>query len=221
MPQASSGQPLEEVEALLRAMPELSLLARRQPGDPELPRVFYASMQSEGGTYPMVHVPVYGRPGTLWVGRAPGFDGPDSAHDEVEALFSFGIRRVVCLVPLASLANVPGCESYVADARARFGDGFRSVPVADFGTPDEDAPFEDELAAVDDALRLGTPTLIHCMAGCGRTGMFVACLLVRAGEAPQTAVRRFRRLRGCGPETPGQVGYVFRYARRLGDGSCR
>lgn len=210
-----------ELDTLLRAMPDLAQLAHRQPGEPERPRVFYASTETKHGTYPMVHIPVFGRPGTLWVGRSPGFGGLDSMQDEVDALYEFGIRRVVCLVPEPSLANTPDCANYGKSAREKFREGFRSVPVADFGTPADDAMFEQELASVDNALRVGTPTLVHCMAGCGRTGMFVSCLLVRTGQAPQTAIRTFRRVRGCGPETAQQVAYVFRYARRLGEGVCR
>lgn len=210
----------EEIDALLRAMPDLAELAQRQPGDPELPRVFYASMATQRGVFPMVHVPVYGRPGTLWVGRVPGMTGQDSAEVEIDAIHSFGIRRVVCLAPEAFLAAIPTCATYAPQARERFREGFRAVAVADFGTPPDDAVFEHEVALVDDALRVGTPTLVHCMAGCGRTGMFVSCVLVRCGLAPQTAIRAFRRVRGCGPETAEQVGYVFRYARRLGEGRC-
>jgi len=210
----------QELETLLKAMPELAQLAQRQPGDPELPRVFYASTRTKHGTYPMVHIPVYGRAGTLWVGRLPGFGGHDSMQDELDALHEFGTRHVVCLVPQPSLEDSPGCRTYAKRAREMFGEGFRSVPVADFGTPADDEVFEHALLDVDTALRKGTPSLVHCMAGCGRTGMFVSCLLVRAGQAPQSAIRTFRRVRGCGPETAQQVAYVFRYARRLGEGVC-
>jgi protein-tyrosine phosphatase len=196
----------------LKGMPELADLARKQPGDPELPRVFHAGTDADP-VYPMVHVPVYGRSGTLWVGRVPG-GGNLGVVREVDALVSFGIGRVVSLVPARDVT------AYVEAARERFGERFRVVPVADFGTPPDDRLFEHELALTDEALGAGSMVLVHCLAGCGRTGMFVSCLLVRAGDAPQSAIRRYRRLRGCGPETPEQVAYVVRYARRLGEGMC-
>jgi protein-tyrosine phosphatase len=209
-----SADQRRDLELLLRVMPGLADLARRQPGDPELPRVFHASTKTPGGTYPMVHIPVFGRQGTLWVGRLPGAGREATMEEELDAIVEFGIRRVVCLVPEASQS------AYVDAARARFGIGFRLVGVADFGTPSDDERFERELSMVDEELGAGTQVLVHCHAGCGRTGMFVSCLLVRAGEPPLAAVRRYRRLRACGPETPEQVAYVFRYSRRLGSGVC-
>ncbi len=207
-----------EIDTLLRSMPDLAQLAKRQPGEPDLPRVFYASVASQYGMYPMVHIPVYGRAGTLWVGRVPGLEEGDPAEQEVDALFEFGIRRVVCLVPGDALARLPSCAGYLDCGQQRFHEGFRHISIPDFGTPAHDVPFEHEVAATDAALLLGTPVLVHCMAGCGRTGTFVSSLMVRHGETPRSAIRRFRRVRGCGPETPEQVAYVFRYAQRLEEG---
>jgi len=206
----SNSNSHQELQTLLRVMPELKDLATRQPGDPELPSVHYAS-HNHGGIYPMVHIPVYGRAGTLWVGRLPGA-GPSPLEEEVDALKAFGIGRVICLVT----ERVAGM--YMHLARERFQIGFRRLEVPDFGTPPSDDVFEKELASTDEALGKGAQVLVHCHAGCGRTGMFVSCLLVRGGDAPSVAIRRFRRLRGCGPETPEQAAYVVRYARRWGEG---
>jgi hypothetical protein len=44
--------------------------------------------------------------------------------------------------------------------------------------------------------------------------MFLSCIMVTAGIAPEAAIRAFRNARRCGPETAEQVGYVFRFAER-------
>ncbi len=214
----SPGNTPGELDELLRSIPGIDALTQAQPGEPELPRVFYASMRAKRGTYPMVHIPLYGRLGTLWVGRLPGSSDEQSVEEEILALLEFGISRIVCLVPSAQIKQFPRCAQYESRAMQQWTDGFRTLPVDDFKTPLRDTPFETELADTDRALATGNQTLIHCVAGCGRTGMFVSCLLVRAGESPTNAIRKFRMLRGCGPETPEQVAYVFRYARRLEQG---
>jgi hypothetical protein len=215
MNNASDLQPSEEqireLAMWLKAMPELADLAQRQPGDPERPRLFYAKLRDKP-VYPMVHIPVMGRAGTLWVGRIPGAGLLDMTR-ELDAIMAFGITRIVCLAPLDQ------SSAYAAAARERLSDGFINLPVADFGTPADDRRFEREVLRTDEALHKEQSVLVHCLAGCGRTGMFVSCLLVRVGAAPQSAIRGFRRLREYGPETPEQVAYVVRFARRLGENS--
>lgn len=200
-----------ELDALLEAMPTLADLAKRQTVGQERPRVFHALTKGNHKIYPMVHIPVFGARGVLWVGRLPGIHDV-SVEVELEGVMDFGIGHVVCLLSEADH------RQYVAEARSKLGDCFRLVEVADFGTPLQDEFFENEVTMAHDALELGKQVLVHCHAGCGRTGMFVSCLLVRMGEAPLPAIQRYRHLRACGPETPHQVAYVFRYACRLAEG---
>ena len=84
--------------------------------------------------------------------------------------------------------------------------------------PGDVAAFLAALDEVDLCVGRGETVLVHCGAGCGRTGMFSACLLVRHGSTPVEAIRTHRRLRGCGPETPEQVAFVVWYARFLESG---
>jgi hypothetical protein len=74
-------------DAHLRLMPardlrdELSRLAQddrriveldsRHPDDPKEPLVVFAKPEGDAGLYPMVEIPIPGRPGRLWVGRLP------------------------------------------------------------------------------------------------------------------------------------------------------
>jgi protein-tyrosine phosphatase len=55
---------------------------------------------------------------------------------------------------------------------------------------------------------------VACMGGVGRTGMVVACALVRAGRTPAESVARVRSLRHpTAVETAAQERFVERYAR--------
>lgn len=206
---------------MLRGMPSLATLAKRQPGDREFPHVRFASEIAGERTYPMVHVPCGERTGRMWVGRLPGLAGGVPLEREVRALREFGVRRIVCLVPMANLRALAPVRDYPELGRKWFGDGFHLLEVMDFGTPPDDQRFEAMVARVDRALAEGEQVLAHCFAGCGRTGMFVACVLVRAGYAAADAVRLYRRHRGCGPETPEQVAYVQRFAQRLAGGAAQ
>ena len=166
-----------------------------------------------GGAATRLEVP--GRPAPLWAGRLPGWNDARRLEPELDELVTSGVRRVVCLVPAEDLEGTWGLPEYLPAVRDRFGRGFLHVPVEDGDAPAQDAPFEAAVDEVDRGLLAGESAFVHCVAGCGRTGTFAACVLVRAGLPPAEAVHAFRVARGCGPEGRLQELYVARYARRL------
>jgi hypothetical protein len=168
------------------------------------------------GSYPLflVEIPIPGRPGRLWASRLPGRP-PSATHWQIAALRAFGINRVVCLVPPEPLANLHGADRYLAEAGAEFGSAFHILDVEDHMVPAKDEEFDSCARTVDAALSAGERILVHCVGGCGRTGLFACCILIRAGLAAREAILHFRRHRRCGPETVEQVAYTYRYARRI------
>jgi atypical dual specificity phosphatase len=134
---------------------------------------------------------------------------------ELESIHSAGVSRVICLVPRADLPELCGLPDYAELCAAFFGEGHRFVEVVDYAAPGRVRAFTGALVLVDDALRAGAQVLAHCGAGCGRTGTFVACLLVIRGLDPFEALARYRRLWGCGPESAEQAAFVHDYARAL------
>lgn len=54
-----------------------------------------------------------------------------------------------------------------------------SLPVPDFDSPKDESEFERVLDDVRIALKGGRHVAVHCMAGIGRTGVFLACLAKR------------------------------------------
>lgn len=208
LPQASL---LEELHALLTENPRLAKLVEPHPDEPDRP--VHRLLAAGRAPYYVVPVPVAGRPGTLYVSRLPGLHH-DSTRAEVAALLDLGVNRIVCLVPTQTLNQVHHADRYLQEMATRFDGRFTQLEIVDHHVPRSDEAFEAALEAVDEDLRRGRTVLVHCVGGCGRTGMFVASLLVRAGLEAEEAIRAFRRQRRCGPETPEQVAYVVRYASR-------
>lgn len=54
------------------------------------------------------------------------------------------------------------------------------------------------------ALQGGGRVLIHCLGGCGRSGMAALRLMIESGEAPEAALARLRAVRSCAVETDEQ-----------------
>lgn len=207
-----------ELGEILRANPSLVELLHPQVDEPDLPT--FELLCSGQSPYYVVKVPIRGRPGTVWASRLPGIR-PSYTGEEVDALERFGIDRVVCLVPSEAIERLHGAHRYLAKVSQVFPGHFHQVEIVDHEVPGDDRRFEDTVALVDEALGSGEQVLVHCVGGCGRTGMFVASLMIKAGLSPIDAIREFRRRRRCGPETPEQLAYVLRYARRLHGGTDR
>jgi protein-tyrosine phosphatase len=87
-----------------------------------------------------------------------------------------------------------------------------AFPVADMGVPERDsaADWRAASSAARAALRGGGRVLVHCRAGCGRSGMAALRLMVECGERPEVALRRLRAMRPCAVETEAQLAWALR-----------
>ncbi|MBL9053152.1 MAG: dual specificity protein phosphatase family protein, partial [Tabrizicola sp.] len=98
----------------------------------------------------------------------------------------------------------------LADDLARSGIQWLHLPIADFGAPGTatEALWPEASAKAREVLAQGEKVLIHCMGGCGRSGMAALRLMVEAGEEPVAALTRLRAVRPCAVETPEQYGWA-------------
>jgi atypical dual specificity phosphatase len=83
-----------------------------------------------------------------------------------------------------------------------------------------EAPTQEQLdrciSAIELALENKMGVAVHCTAGLGRTGVVLACHLVKRGMSADNAIARIRRLRPGSIETDDQARAVEEFARRHG-----
>jgi len=93
---------------------------------------------------------------------------------------------------------------------ARAGIGWRQFPVGDFGVPDDagNAAWPALAQETRAVLAAGGRVLLHCMGGCGRSGMVALRVMVACGEAPDAALARLRAVRPCAVETAAQLAWA-------------
>ncbi len=86
-------------------------------------------------------------------------------------------------------------------------------PIRDFGTPNSALwpPLSIQLHAI---LAKGQSVLIHCLAGCGRTGTIALRLMIESGEDPNAALVRLRQARPCAVETKAQLRWATGFQNR-------
>lgn len=143
-----------------------------------------------------------------WVvdNKLAGSRGPRSKSD----LISLKQRGIGALVRL-----VEPHEAWVTSKEVmEVGLQDYNEPVPDFHAPTQ-AQIDRIIAYIDSHVENGIPVGVSCNAGIGRSGVVLACYLVRKGLNPQDALELIRKKRGRGPEVPEQIIAVEEYWLRV------
>ncbi|MDB5883434.1 MAG: phosphatase [Ramlibacter sp.] len=143
-------------------------------------------------------------PGKLWLAAMPGRFEPWNAF-EAQATRD-GLALVVCLTPRDEIAELsPAYHAAVTRGRMPF--RWMSVPMRNFGVPQDPAAFRRQIAEITQSLRQGQAVLLHCAAGIGRTGSTAACVLKALGLPTDEALQRVLDA-GSNPQNAQQSGLV-------------
>jgi protein-tyrosine phosphatase len=131
------------------------------------------------------------RPG----GGGRTFGGRDRVLDEAALDADLAWLRERGITALLTLTETP----LPANALERHGFATLHLPVDDMTAPTPEQ-IETALAFIDRQRASGRAVAVHCKVGQGRTGCVLAAYLIRAGTAPEEALRQMRAI--C----PGAVG---------------
>jgi protein-tyrosine phosphatase len=118
----------------------------------------------------------FGLPGQIYRSPMP-FGDFDYGHSTLEEYRQAGIDTVVMLITTEESLVRAGC-----DLEALYeSEGMHVIhlPIIDFDVPNDDTAMETALDEVIAQAELGKNIAIHCFAGRGRTGMFIALLARR------------------------------------------
>jgi atypical dual specificity phosphatase len=89
------------------------------------------------------------------------------------------------------------------------------INIPDFGTP-TDSQLEKFLEITSKLGANGDPIVVHCVAGCGRTGIMIVAWAAFNGFIPKglDPVKWIRKLRSCSLETKEQMELSRKIARK-------
>ena len=154
--------------------------------------------------FPIFELPV--AKGVAALGPIPGRTGTYEA--DVSALLRWAPDLVISMTGVDEMARV-GADR-LDDELSHADVSWRHVPITDFGTPNTNT--EMTWASVEaqalGILESGGRVFVHCYGGCGRSGMALLRLMVRAGEEPNAALARLRAVRSCAVETDAQFAWA-------------
>jgi len=118
-----------------------------------------------------------------------------------EEILQSGVKHVVCLTPAEEVRE--RSPDYADAIEAGVPWHHVSLPVPDFGVPEDAASFRAAAQSVAKSLRNGENVLAHCAAGIGRTGTFAVAVLCQLG-IPLREAQRLVRAAGSSSESETQ-----------------
>ena len=163
----------------------------------------------------MAHIVFHALPvagGVLGISQLPGLEG--DYMGDLEDIRAWRPSLVITLTTDGELADF-GLQTLGADIRAQAA-RWEHLAIADGAIPnarfDKRWPATAEKALL--ALRGGGRALLHCRAGCGRSGMVALRLMVEAGQNVEEALGQLRAVRPCAIETDEQFEWAAKGRRR-------
>jgi hypothetical protein len=140
--------------------------------------------------------------------------GGDWLRDDLAGWKRAGIDTVLSLLTPEEEKDLD-LRDEAGDVRT-LGMEFVSFPIPDRHIPKSETKWTQALEKVDRILSEGKNVVVHCRQGIGRSGLAVACLLVRRGMSPGAAVDAVSAARGIPvPETSEQREWIDHYAVSL------
>ena len=146
-------------------------------------------------------LPVAG--GTLAISPMPG--RTRHYYADWQRLMAWAPAMVITLTEQHELVR-KGAGSLGQDL-ANAGIHWRHLPVPDFGVPAE-IDWNRLGNRVLGTLGRKKRVLVHCFGGCGRSGMLALRIMIAAGEDPDRALARLRKVRPCAIETDAQMAWA-------------
>ena len=158
-----------------------------------------------GDVWRKVHGTVTGRPDKFsWLieNKLAGSGIPTSI-DEVQWMIKQGVKSII------TIREEPLDESWVKDVN------YLHILSNDMSVPE----FDDLIYAVDFIHRRITnnePVLVHCLAGMGRTGVILACYLIKYQKmSASEATEKIREERPGSIQSYPQEEIIFRFSKSL------
>jgi len=156
----------------------------------------------------------FGMPGKIYRSPMPFHPG-DEYGGLLDQFRLTGIQAVVLLMPRPEYLQKAGRD--LAELYRHAGMKIVDMPVQDFTIPEPvsmDKALDETLALA----RSGKNIVVHCYAGFGRTGTFMACMAVRLlNKTGREAIEWVRQFVPPALENEAQIRFVSEYGERYAD----